>query len=171
MRGVRTSSVPTAAVSAAASSASATSAAPATPSPTPTVLTEAAVLAVVQQTSPPTANGVAGGCDTGPCPFTDRLKQELAHLSAQTPAPGQTGDLCNFDRMTGNQDGMATPVHAAVAINVDTADAAVSMKGQTQPIVTLPIIDSDGVPLVDDILYDSQQNRSVYTLNCTNSFG
>ncbi len=141
------------------------------PTPTPTVLTEAAVQAVVQAFFAPNANGVSGGCDSGACPITDRLKAELAHLRAQTPGPTHTGDICNFDLMTGNQDGMHTPAHATVQISGDQARAAVAQSGQTEPILTLVVVDSGGTPLVDDILYTFQGGRSIYTLNCTNFIG
>ena len=139
--------------------------------PTPAVLTEATVQAVVQAFFPPTPAGDSGGCDSGACPITARLKAEIAHLSAQTPAPTHTGDICNFDLMTGNQDGMHTPVHATVQISGDQAEAAVAQSGQTDPIVTLVVIDDGGTPRIDDILYNVVGNRSIYTLNCTNSIG
>jgi hypothetical protein len=160
-------------------SASASSA-PGSASPSPsqtasttisTAPTESAVLAVVQQTYPQTSAGVSGGCDAGPCPLTPRLQQEVEHLRSQTPSPSRTGDLCNFDLLTGNQGGLKTPVHATVQLLADRAEAVVSMKGQDQPIVTLVVVDVDGRALVDDILYDLQRNRSIYTLNCTNSIG
>jgi hypothetical protein len=135
------------------------------------VLTEASVLAVVRQTYPSTSAGVAGGCDTGPCPFTPRLQQEVEHLRSQTPSPSHSGDLCNFDLLTGNSNGLKTPVHATMQSHADRMEAVVSMSGQDQPIVTLVVIDAGGKALVDDILYDLQRNRSIYTLNCTNSIG
>lgn len=122
--------------------------------------------AVVQRVYPVRGAGFSGGCLTA-CPFTARLSAQLAHLTSQTPSPTHPGDVCNYDLLTGNNSGLATPVVATVQLTANGAQAVVDGRGQSQPSVTLVLIDSGGTPLVDDILYDTNHGRSVYSLNCT----
>jgi hypothetical protein len=51
-----------------------------------------------------------------------------------------------------------------------SAVARVAGKGNAASAVTLTVIMVNGTPLVDDIVYTST-GRSVYTLNCSGSFG
>jgi hypothetical protein len=120
---------------------------------------------------PASSGGITGGCAAASCPFTARLTGQLGHLAAQTPSPSHTGDVCNYDLVTGDQNGLATPVAATVQLTATGAYAVVAGDGQSQPAVTVVVVDSAGTPLVDDILYAINNDRSVYSLSCTGSFG
>ena len=123
------------------------------------------VLTVVQRTYPAEAGG-SGGCALSSCPFTPRLAQQIAHLRTETPSPTHQGDVCNYDLLTGNQTGFATPVNPTVAPAGATTTASLPA---VDPTVTLVVVDSGGQALVDDILYPMNGDRSIYTLSCTGS--